>query len=95
MRALPDDVAPYKRTPTFTERSVPSGLLRAHTTKEGAWARIVVLEGKLLYRVLQPTITEYVLDPATTGIVEPTVPHEVEPLGAVRFFVEFLRLPQS
>jgi hypothetical protein len=32
-----------------------------------------------------------VLSPDTPGVVEPEVPHEVEPLGGVRFFVEFLR----
>ena len=36
---------------------------------------------------------EHVLGPGVEGVVEPEVPHEVEPLGPVRFFVEFLRLP--
>jgi hypothetical protein len=27
------------------------------------------------------------------GVVEPRVPHEVEPSGTVRFYVEFLRSP--
>jgi len=48
MKALPEDVRPYKRTPIFTEATVPPGLLKQHTTKEGAWAKIVVLEGRLL-----------------------------------------------
>ena len=34
---------------------------------------------------------EHVLEPGRDGIVEPQVPHEVEPLGPVRFYVEFLR----
>lgn len=88
MDALPPDVRPYKRTPDFDERTVPAGLLRAHTTKPGVWARIVVLEGELVYRV--PTRGfEVVLDPSRVGIVAPEVPHEVEPRGAVRFYVEF------
>ena len=34
---LPQDVLPSRRTDVFTEASVPKGLLKAHTTKEGAW----------------------------------------------------------
>jgi tellurite resistance-related uncharacterized protein len=91
MKRLPADVAPYQRTREFTESTVPDGLLHRHTTKAGTWARIQVLEGSLRYRILEPTVEEHVLSPDTLGIVEPEVPHEVEPLGAVRFFVEFLR----
>ena len=36
---------------------------------------------------------EHLLSPKRIGVVEPEVPHEVEPVGAVRFFVEFLREP--
>ncbi len=50
-----------------------------------------MLEGQLRYRILEPSAEEHVLTPDRAGIVEPSVPHELEPLGAVRFFVEFLR----
>jgi len=91
---LPPDVTPYARTSDFTESTVPAGLLRSHTTKAGIWGLIHVLEGRLAYRITDPRRppTETVLavegDP---GVVEPTVLHEVQPLGAVRFYVEFLR----
>ena len=94
MKTLPENYLPYKRTPEFTETSVPDGLLRSHTTKEGVWGKIVVLEGLLLYRVLEPAIEENLLDPTRFGVVEPTVRHEVEPRGAVRFYVEFYRDPK-
>lgn len=42
MKELPKNVAPYKRTPSFTETTVPKGLLNNHSTVEGAWAMIVV-----------------------------------------------------
>ena len=91
MKDLPPDVAAYQRTKEFTEATVPDGLRRRHTTKPGTWARIHVLEGSLRYRILEPAVEEHVLSPDMPGIVEPEVPHQVEPLGAVRFFVEFLR----
>lgn len=91
MKSLPDNVAPYKRTPEFNELSVPEGLLRNHQTKAGVWGKIVVLEGKLRYSINEPEVEVIELDPDRFGVVEPTVPHEVKPLGRVRFYVEFYR----
>ncbi|HPG29102.1 MAG: DUF1971 domain-containing protein [Spirochaetaceae bacterium] len=91
MKALPEGARAYRRTPEFDETSVPDALLRRHDTKAGTWGRIHVLEGRLRYRILEPAREEHVLEPGRDGIVEPQVPHEVEPLGPVRFYVEFLR----
>jgi len=91
MKTVPASVLPYKRTPDFTEHTVPAGLLRSHNTKEGVWGKIVVLEGSLLYRILQPTIEEVLLTPETHGVVEPTVKCEVVPFPEVRFCVDFHR----
>ncbi len=91
MKALPDHVQPYRRTPTFDQDTVPAGLLRSHTTKAGVWARICVLEGKLRYRILTDPVHEHLLDPEHHGVVEPQVPHEIEPQGDVSFYVEFLK----
>ena len=93
MKSIPSEAEPYQQTSEFTESSVPAGLLKRHNTKVGVWGRICVLEGELLYRILEPEVEELILRPATDGIVEPEVVHEVKPLGAVRFFVEFSRVP--
>jgi tellurite resistance-related uncharacterized protein len=95
---LPADVQPYARTAVFTEATVPAGLLRRHTTKAGAWGLIRVLEGRLAYRISDPRrpASETILSPDRgPGVVEPTILHEVEPLGPVRFYVEFLRAPTA
>lgn len=89
---LPADAVAYKQTAVFTESSLPEGLRRHHTTRAGVWGRVVVLEGALRYHVEDPPI-DVVLDSSRPGIVVPEVPHRVEPVGAVRFFVEFLRVP--
>lgn len=94
LKPLPGDVLPYSRTPEFSETTVPEALRARHDTKAGVWGRIHVLEGRLRYRILEPQPEEHVLAPDRPGVVEPQVPHEVEPLGAVRFFVEFLRRPE-
>ena len=86
--ALPPGLVAYRRTPIFTETTLPSGLRHRHQTKAGVWALITVVEGRLLFRCLDSS-SETVLDPGVPGIVTPEEPHEIEPLGAVRFFVEF------
>ena len=88
---LPEGVARYGETPEFSEGSIPANLLRFHRTKAGTWAKIVVLEGRLLYRILEPEVEEIELSPERPGIVEPEMPHEVEARGRVRFRVEFWR----
>ncbi len=91
MKSLPSNVSAYKRTPSFTESTVPAGLLRAHKTKSGTWGKIVVESGSLRYRILEPQIEEIMLNPLTVGVVEPCIAHEVEPVGSVEFHVEFFR----
>ncbi|MDO9369384.1 MAG: DUF1971 domain-containing protein [Sphingopyxis sp.] len=91
---LPLDLEPYKRTPDFTEATVPAGLLADHSTKDGVWGLIVVDEGCLRYVVTDPRRAwpERLLRPEDEpGIVEPTIVHRIEPLGPVRFHVEFQR----
>ena len=95
MRSLPPDVEVYRRTREFSEATLPDGLRHRHATARGVWGRIRVVEGRLRYRILEPEPREQVLSPELPGVVEPGVPHEVEPLGAVRFFVEFLRVPEG
>lgn len=91
VKTLPSHVVSYQRTREFTQDSIPDGLRRRHTTKRGVWGQIRVLEGALRYRILEPQPEEHILSPERGGVVEPEVPHEVEPLGLVRFYVEFFR----
>lgn len=91
MRSLPEDVAAYARTATFSAWSIPGNLRKSHRTKGGTWAKIVILEGRLRYRILEPSIEEFDLSPDRPGVVQPEVPHEVEAVGDVRFYVEFYR----
>lgn len=94
---IPAGYESYARTATFTEDTIPQALLRAHTTKPGAWALIHVLEGRLIYRVVdartQP-LGQVLRPDAPPGVIEPTMLHFVRPLGPVAFYVEFFRAPQ-
>ena len=88
MTPLPAGVRPYRQTPVFTEATMPAGLRRDHSTREGVWGLITVLEGRLRLRLLD-TGKEHVLDPEHPGTVAPSQPHRAEPLGAVRFTIDF------
>ena len=85
---LPPGLTAYRRTPIFTETTLPAALRRRHQTKAGVWGVITIAEGRLRFRRLDP-LEETMLDPASPGIVAPEEPHEVEPLGPVRFYIEF------
>jgi tellurite resistance-related uncharacterized protein len=85
----PSTLVSYKRTDVFTEETVPKGLTARHTTKEGVWALIRVLEGELQFQ-LEGEMPE-ILSRSNPGLVEPTVPHHIEVIGPVRFYVEFFR----
>lgn len=84
----PEGLAPYKRSAEFTETSVPAALLRNHSTKAGVWARVHIIEGRLRFRDAV-TGSERVLEQGSHPVIFPQRLHEVEPLGAVRFFIEF------
>ena len=92
--SLPEGLECYKRTDTFTEETVPKGLLNDHSTKAGVGGLIKVESGRLSYRVTDARREpfETVLTPeGGPGIVEPTILHHVAPIGLVRFHVEFYR----
>ena len=91
MKELPEGAVFYGGSFVFSEGSTPANLRRAHRTKAGTWAKIVVLEGRLRYRILEPESEETKLSPGRPRIVEPEVLHEFEAPGPVRFRVDFYR----
>ena len=48
----PKTLSAYKKTPNFTEVTVPKAFLQAHATKDGVWARLHVLEGCLTFLMM-------------------------------------------
>ncbi|MGO3739775.1 MAG: DUF1971 domain-containing protein [Marinomonas foliarum] len=91
MKELPKNVSAYKKTPEFSEETVPKGLLNDHNTKDGVWGKIVILEGELEYIIQEPKKESILLNSQKYGVVEPTIKHHIKPMGKVRFYVEFYR----
>ncbi len=90
--SIPAGFVVTRRTPEFAQDTVPLALLSAHETKGGAWALIHVLEGKLRY-CIEASASERILEPGQPGVIQPHVPHHVEPIGPVRFYLEFHPAP--
>lgn len=91
MKNLPKNLSEFKRTTDFTETTIPKGLLKHHTTPTGTWAKINILSGTLIYRILEPEVEEIELSSFNCGIIEPTIPHEVKINGNVKFYVAFYK----
>lgn len=83
---------PYRRTPIFTNQTLPPGLRAAHSTKAGVWGVIRVLEGCVRYKV-EAQGEAVLLSPGVPGFVLPQQPHHVEPIGEIRMQVEFYDHP--
>ncbi|MBC7668433.1 MAG: DUF1971 domain-containing protein [Gemmatimonadaceae bacterium] len=79
---------PYRTTSVFDETSLPAALRRDHRTKVGVWGVIRVLEGKVVFTILDPP-DEQRLTPERLGLVLPEQPHFVTPAGPMRMQVEF------
>jgi tellurite resistance-related uncharacterized protein len=95
MKQLPENVVAYQHTLEFTNSTIPDGLFRAHSTKAGVWGLIVLLEGSLMYRILEPNHEEIRLSVERFGIIDPMIRHEAEAIQPVVFYVEFHRQRSS
>lgn len=89
---LPDGAAAYRATDEFDEATLPAGLRREHSTRPGVWGRVEVLEGRLRF-VMPALAVDREIAAGDHAIIPPELPHHVEPLGAVRVRVVFLRAP--
>jgi tellurite resistance-related uncharacterized protein len=88
---LPNDLEVVRVSETWDEHTTPAGLRRAHRVAAGTWARIHVEVGELRFRATTDPAIDVVLGTGASQAIPPGVEHDVEPLGATRFFLEFLR----
>lgn len=91
MKSIAETAVAYRRTAEFNEGNVSEMWLRPHSTKRGRWAKIIVLEGQLLYVINGDSHEEICLNANNSGVVEPGVGHFIKLLGKVRFYLEFYR----
>jgi tellurite resistance-related uncharacterized protein len=85
----PENLQFLRKTAKFDQDDFPAGLKKDHATKAGTWGKIKLLEGRMLYVCQTPVEQTIELDERTPGIIPPELLHHVEPLGRVRFLIEF------
>ena len=85
---------PHKSTAVFDAKTLPQGLRKVHSTKEGTWGLIRVLEGHL-HLYFPETGREEVLTPERPGLVQPAEPHLVQPIGTFKMQVDFYDTPPA
>jgi len=74
---------------------MPAGLRRAHRVAAGTWGRIVVHAGRLRFTAATTPAIDVELEAGSVQGIPPEVVHEVEPVGAVLFSVEFLAVDRT
>lgn len=81
---------PYGSSQVFDEHSLPDALRNEHSTKEGTWGLLRVLEGEVRLVFLDPPseLLVTVDDPAP---IPPRSPHFVRLIGPMKMQVEFYR----
>ncbi len=87
---LPPEARLVRTTREFSAGDVPAGLLSAHRMAEGVWGRLCVRAGSVVF-VLEDPERSRSLEGGDVQVIEPGVPHRVEPSAGARFVVEFYR----
>lgn len=88
---IPDGFRLVRTTDVFDERSVPTGLLRAHRVADGVWGRLVVHGGAVRFVFEDAPDAAVHLLAGSSITIPPGRLHHVELDGPARFAVEFHR----
>jgi tellurite resistance-related uncharacterized protein len=78
-----------RSSPTWDERTMPAGLLTAHQVAPGTWGRINVYEGELRFVAETEPAIDVALGPDSIQAIPPEVRHAIQPVGSVRFSIDF------
>jgi tellurite resistance-related uncharacterized protein len=92
---MPDSLRSVRATPIWDQDTMPAGLRRAHRITAGAWGRIVVHDGRLRFAARTSLAIDVALGNGESQAIPPGVEHEVEPLGAVHFIIEFFAVDRA
>jgi tellurite resistance-related uncharacterized protein len=84
---MPEGLVRIGASPSWDESTMPAGLRTAH--RSGRWGVITVQEGRLRFRAHTTPPIQRVLEPGTDQPIAPAIAHDVEPLGHVRFAIEW------
>jgi tellurite resistance-related uncharacterized protein len=92
---LPEGLEFVRSSPEWDEHTMPAGLRKAHRLAAGTWGRISVHDGELHFVAQTEPALDVVLKAGSSHAIPPQVHHEVEPLGPVRFSIDFLSVEHA
>ena len=81
---------PYSHSPIFDEQTLPAAIRTAHSTKDGVWGLLHVLDGEVDLLFPDNGRREHVT-PGHPALIPPQEKHHVELRGAMRMQIEFYR----
>ena len=88
---LPVGLRRARRSPEWNEHTLPAGLRRAHRLAPGTWGQIVLHDGHLRFAMATvPSLEVELIGSGATQAIPPDIEHQVEPVGPVRFSIDFL-----
>ena len=92
MKQLPENVSKVSRTASFTKETVPAALLKDHSTKKGAWGKLVVESGFVYYTITDSEeIESHEINQSNYGVIAPEQLHHVELMtDDTVFHIEFM-----
>jgi tellurite methyltransferase len=92
---LPAGLRMVRSTPEWDEHTIPPALRRSHRVAAGTWGRIVVAHGQLRFSAATDPPLRTVVETGRTQPIPPDVDHHVQPVGPLRFTIEFLAVDRT
>ncbi len=89
-QSLPEGVVCTRTTDAFTEDTLPAGLKTVHSTRDGVWAVVSLLEGSASFRFL-PEDEVRTLVAGDEVVVDPQHDHVLTPGPAMKVHIAFYR----
>ncbi|HEX3567344.1 MAG TPA: DUF3565 domain-containing protein [Acidimicrobiales bacterium] len=88
---IPEGYRLGRTTTEWDEGSMPIALRRSHRLARGVWGRIVMSEGRMRFVSETDPVFDLIITPDAPQPIPPELAHRVEPLGPVRFAIQFFR----
>jgi tellurite resistance-related uncharacterized protein len=72
---------------------MPAGLRVANHVDPGTWGRIVVSQGELRFVAQTRPVMDVVIRSGCAQAIPPDIEYDIQPLGQVRFSIDYLSIP--
>lgn len=89
----PDGLYLVRTSAVWDQATMPAGLRRSHRLAAGVWGRIAVRSGRLRFHADTEPALDLIIDEDRVQYIPPEVTHSVEPVDAVAFTIDFMRVP--